>query len=248
MGGLSSRASLRYILWMPQRLSPKFVIVPRTHGNCGHLAGLVRALPKGRVLCLSYPKGVRWDLEGYRTWLQAQVRGLGEFILIAESFGSLPALALAAGRVSGLKGVVLLGGFVRNPHGWARTWMLNAPVPGFLLKAMAVALLLGPRATRSDRASLLASLDHADMDDMRSRLRVALGSDLRSNLKGIKAPVIAFFGRRDRVVPLASQQGSLPRSFVVKALDAHHALGMTHPLDVLLAVRSLGKHAKVAGR
>ena len=55
------------------------------------------------------------DIERYADFVEAQVVGLEEFVVVGDSFGAVVALAVAVRRPAGLQGLVLSGGFAANP-------------------------------------------------------------------------------------------------------------------------------------
>ena len=93
---------------------PVVVLLPGTHGNAEMFGPLREAFAGWPLKVLEYPVNTGWDLESYSEWLRLQVKGLGSYILIAESFGSLVAVRFASDRPKGLKYIVTLGGLLRR--------------------------------------------------------------------------------------------------------------------------------------
>ena len=55
------------------------------------------------------------DIDRYADFLAKQVEGLSDYVLVGDSFGAVISLALAIRQPTGLRGLVLSGGFAANP-------------------------------------------------------------------------------------------------------------------------------------
>ena len=92
---------------------PTVVCVPCFSGapwNLEVLTGL-DALP---TRTMRLPENIA-DVDGYSDFLAEQVRDLGSYVLVGDSFGAVISLALAIRQPKGLIGLVLSGGFAANP-------------------------------------------------------------------------------------------------------------------------------------
>ncbi len=66
------------------------------------------------IRALSLPEGLD-DLEAYADAVAAEVQDLDRYVLVGDSFGAAIALTLAVRQPAGLTGLVLSGGFARDP-------------------------------------------------------------------------------------------------------------------------------------
>jgi len=55
------------------------------------------------------------EVDRYADFLAEQVEGLSDYVLVGDSFGAVISLTLALRQPSGLRGLVLSGGFAANP-------------------------------------------------------------------------------------------------------------------------------------
>lgn len=71
------------------------------------------------------------DLEKLSDFILEQVKDLESYVLVGDSFGAVIAIALATRRPRGLQGLVLSGGFAKNPSTSPLLKMLAALAPLF---------------------------------------------------------------------------------------------------------------------
>lgn len=71
------------------------------------------------------------DLEKLSDFILEQVKDLDSYVLVGDSFGAVIAIALATRRPRGLQGLVLSGGFAKNPITSPILKMLAALAPIF---------------------------------------------------------------------------------------------------------------------
>src|ERR1700757_3097871 len=102
--------------------TPTLVTVPCFSGapwDERQLAPLQAAYP---VRTMRLPEAVD-NIDRYADFLAEQVKGLSDYVLVGDSFGAVISLALAIRQPSGLRGLVLSGGFAANP---LPAWKANA--------------------------------------------------------------------------------------------------------------------------
>lgn len=156
-----------------------------------------------------------------------------DFILLGESFSGPIAVALAAARPRGLRGLVLCSSFVRNPR--PALAPLGALARCLPVKAAPAWLrhhyLLGRHATPPLRAALAAALTQVDGAVLRARLRAVLEVDVSDALRAVAAPVLYLQGAEDRLVPpsAAGVIAALQPATRIAVLAAPHCLLQAAP-------------------
>ena len=98
---------------MTQNNSPAVVTVPCFSGAPWEL-GQLKPLSHRPLKTMRLPEGID-DIEAYADFVEQQVAGKDEYILVGDSFGAVVALAVATRQPKGLKALVLSGGFAANP-------------------------------------------------------------------------------------------------------------------------------------
>jgi pimeloyl-ACP methyl ester carboxylesterase len=128
------------------------------------------------------------------------------FLLLGESFSGPVAIALAAERPAGLRGLVLCGTFARNPRpglAWAG-FLLRLLPPLRLPPGMVRVLLLGRWATPSLMDLVRRLLPAVPKVTLRDRLRAVIAVDETARLGRITVPALALAAAHDRLVPPAA--------------------------------------------
>lgn len=130
------------------KTEPTLVMIPCFSGAPWQLKQLTY-LQSRPMRTLRLPDDVR-ELETLADFIADQVKDLESYVLVGDSYGAVASIAFATRQPEGLKGLVLSGGFARNP--------ITSP----LLKTMAalVAFFPGPfyrQGTLSFHAAQLAS-------------------------------------------------------------------------------------------
>jgi pimeloyl-ACP methyl ester carboxylesterase len=184
------------------------------------------------------------DIESYADFVETQVAGLDEFVLVGDSFGAVVALAVAARRPAGLRALVLSGGFAADP------------VESKLVKAKMAAARFLPgalyrQATLRFHAAALASPYDGEGDvpltrrDFRSlflantpwrsyvdRAKAAFSADYRERLGDIGVPTLILTPGHDVLIGEAAaavmRNGIADATEVVLARTGH-MFRFTHP-------------------
>ena len=96
---------------------PALVLLPGMDGTGALLAGFRRALdPAIRTVVVSYPPDQEIGYAGLEGSPRAQLPQDEPFVLLAESFSGPIAISIAASRPAGLRGLILVCSFARNPR------------------------------------------------------------------------------------------------------------------------------------
>jgi pimeloyl-ACP methyl ester carboxylesterase len=111
----------------------RLLLLPGMDGTGRLFAPLQAALPPWLpAVTVSYPPDQPLGYDGLLPLVEAAAAGLGEFVVVGESFSGPLALMLATQRPPGLRGLVLCASFVRFPlpvpqqwRGLVRPWMFR---------------------------------------------------------------------------------------------------------------------------
>jgi pimeloyl-[acyl-carrier protein] methyl ester esterase len=210
----------------------------------------ISALPPGvQPLVITYPPNKPM---GY-TDLEALTRERlpsRPFILLGESFSGVIAVALAAGAPSTLRGVVLVGAFVRSPipalRGF-RSVLGCLPIWRIPIR-IAATVLLGRSSSASARNRLAAAITAVAPATWRARLSAVLSVDAVEKLSRVRVPVLYLRGRSDRVVPRSAWyliKSGLPSARIVE-LDGPHFLLQAKPVECAAQVTAFAREAGFA--
>src|SRR2546421_570952 len=206
---------------------PTLVTVPCFSGAPWHLEELTPLA--GRPLrTMRLPENVD-DIEAYADFVEAQAADLDDYVLVGDSFGAVVSLAVAVRRPSGLRGLVLSGGFAADPvdSPWLRAKVGAARFrPGPLYRQVTLRFHAVSLASPHDRDGQvpLAKTDFrrlfVENTPWRSyvaRAKAAFSADYRSRLGQITVPTLIITPSPDQLIgaahlgrsPAASQ--GLPR-------------------------------------
>jgi hypothetical protein len=202
---------------------PPWVIVPGMHGDRS-LHGEFRELCGRRavVVSLAYPRTIRWSLDDYAVGCIAALgeRGIRSGWLVAESFGSQVAWAMAAASRPGagfeILGLVLAGGFVNYPYkrnlalgrrlfslcGEGDRYSVGARI---FMSGYGAYAWVRHRGSGPGRAAVAEFLHErriaGDVAAARRRLELIEGADFESVAREFRRPVWQMSGLWDPVVP-----------------------------------------------
>lgn len=185
--------------------------------------------------------------------VRAQLPKGRPYLLLGESFSGPVALALAAERPEGLRGVVLCGTFTRNPRpGLAWTAPLLRLLPPMRLPLGAVRfLLLGRWATDPLMDLVRRVLPAVPKATLRDRLLAVIAVDQTPLLDRIQVPVLALAAAHDRLVPPAALRHLRThlKGLDIVTLQAPHWILQARPEAAAQALRDfLGRIGSGAGR
>jgi pimeloyl-ACP methyl ester carboxylesterase len=193
------------------------------------------------------------DIETYADFTATQVDGLDDYVLVGDSFGAIVALALATRRPTGLRGLVLSGGFAANP---VTSPLVRAKIgaarflPGALYRHMTLrfhaASLASPHdnegqrpLTRADFRKLF--LENTPWRSYTARAHAAFSADYRDRLQRIEVPTLVITPSHDELIgPDAAQVmlDGIPEASEVVLERTGHMFRFTHPHTYAAAVES----------
>jgi pimeloyl-ACP methyl ester carboxylesterase len=205
------------------------VLLPGLDGTGALFSNFRRALdPLIGTSVVSYPPIQDIGYIGLEGISRSLLPHDGSFVLLAESFSGPIAIAIAATRPSGLRGLILVCSFARNPR------PLLAPLrhlARFLpIRAMPIGLLawptLGRFATAALRSELADALARVPPSVVRERLRAVLEVDVSAMLPRIDVPVLYLRASEDRLVPRSALAAFsiVPRICFVEVVGPHFLL------------------------
>lgn len=226
------------------RATLSLVLLPGLDGTGELFAPFLEAWPDEiATRVVTYPP----DRVVSRAELLARIRSTAaetpDHVLVAESFSGALAIEHAAARPPGLRGLVLVASFARNPlprgMRWAaycaRSWMLPWPPPDSWVRR----LLLGSGAPEARLMELRAALRSVERAVIADRIRQLARVDVIDPLLRIAVPVLYLAGRRDRLVgprglrPIVRARPEVP----IEVLDAPHLVLQTRPIEAVGAIR-----------
>ena len=210
----------------------------------------ISCLPPGaEVLIVAYPPDRPLGYEELAA-LAGERLPSRPFILLGESFSGPIAVALAAAAPAALRGVVLVGSFIRSPVAAPRGLRsLIAALPIWRVPIrIAAAVLLGRFSSRMARGQIASAIAAVAPATWRARLRAVLNVDVVEELASVRVPVLYLRGRSDRVVPRAAWsliKSALPSARLVE-LDGPHFLLQAKPVECAAQVTAFAREAGFA--
>ena len=183
------------------------VVLPGMDGTGMLLADFAAALkPELEPIVVSYPADRPYGYPELEAIAREALPQHGAFVMVAESFSGPIAVAIAASRPQGLRGLVLCCSFVRNPVPATRFLdrFLNL-LPMRLAMPMLDWLLLGRFSSEMLRTALRGALDAVSPVALRARLKAVLRVDARPELARVEVPVLYIRASEDRMIPLSAQ-------------------------------------------
>ncbi len=180
------------------------VLLPGMDGTGVLFSGFRRALdPAVRTVVVSYPPDQEIDYTGLEGIVRGQLPQDEPFVLLAELFSGPIGISIAASRPAGLRGLILVCSFSRNPRPLLTP--LRPLVRLLPIRSVPVALLawpaLGRFATPALRSELADALSRVSPSVVRRRLRAILDIDASALLPRIGVPVLHLRASEDRLVP-----------------------------------------------
>ncbi len=163
-----------------------------------------RALDPGiRSIVVSYPPDPDIGYTGLEDIARSLLPRSAPFALLAESFSGPVGISIAASRPAGLRGLILVGSFARNPRPLLAP--LRPLVPFLPIRSVPIGLLarpaLGRFGTPALRVQLADALSRVPSSAIRNRLRAVLDIDVSSLLPQVEVPALYLRASEDRLVP-----------------------------------------------
>jgi len=178
---------------------------------------------------LTTPLTTAWDLSDYVKWLNQQLEGYSDVILLGHSFGGQIAVRYTSLHPTQIKFLILLDAAgIRDQH------------PLIVIKRFifAIGAKIGKKFTKSTAARALLykiarERDYLEASPiMQQTMNAVLADEILQNLPTINCPTLVVWGEQDRVTPLrlAHQfMRHLPNATLRVIESARHSPQFTHP-------------------
>jgi pimeloyl-ACP methyl ester carboxylesterase len=192
---------------------PTLVYLPGLHGDWTLVGGFREALGgRVRFVEFTYPRSLSWSLEDYAAAVEEALTAANvrKGWLLGESFGSQVVWPLLARGKFQTQGIILAGGFVRHPLGWAvpLAQKFCASIPLNLLTSILFAYAKVARfrfrrspGTIAGIQEFIARRTELDRQAAVHRIRLVGQSDPCSVAREARVPVHALTGVLDPIVP-----------------------------------------------
>ncbi|MEZ0231493.1 MAG: alpha/beta fold hydrolase [Methylophilaceae bacterium] len=155
------------------------------------------------------------------------------YIIIGESFSGPIAISIAARNPPNLKGLILCGGFARNPV--PAFTKLSALIPFLPISFVPISLLapfiLGKFYTKQLKLSLALTLRRVKPEVIRARLNAVLTVDVISKLASIKVAFLYLRATKDNLVQASASKliSQYSPNLKVTEIEAPHLLLQVAP-------------------
>jgi pimeloyl-ACP methyl ester carboxylesterase len=183
------------------------------------------------------------EVDGYTDFLATQVEGLSDYVLVGDSFGAVISLSLALRKPTGLRGLVLSGGFAANP---LPRWKAIAArgsryAGGPLYRQVTLRIHARELASRFDHD---AEVPHSQNDyrqlfiqntprrSYSARVTSVISFDVRDQLSKVGVPTLLMTPADDRLVgPQAARElcQGLQNAREAVLPSTGHMFRFTHP-------------------
>lgn len=221
---------------------PTIVTIPCFSGAPWDLDAL-RPLSAWPMRTMRLPEGIA-DIEAYADHVIEQVADLDEYVLVGDSFGAVVALAAASRQPSGLRALVVSGGFAANPVSsrWGRAKIGAARfLPGPLYRQLTLRLHAASLASPFDQEGdvPLTTRDTAELFRQNTpwrsyvaRAKAAFSADYRGRLAAIDVPTLILTPEHDTLIgedAAAIMRRGIPDSVEHVLPRTGHMFRFTHP-------------------
>lgn len=183
---------------------------------------------------IAYPVDEALGYAGLKILVERSLPRDSDYFLLAESFSGPLALQIAAGRPTGLRGLILAATFASSPLAWLPRWS-HALARPWLFGGLGVGPRLGlglgqcPPAITPLLRDALASVAPAVLA---GRAREILACEARYDPEALReVPALVLAARRDRLIgrrQVDALQTLLPRA-QVEWIDAPHLILQAQP-------------------
>lgn len=226
-----------------RRARPILVLMPGMDGTADLFASLRAVLePDWRCQVIAYPTDAAVPQSALVEAARASLPS-DPFVLVAESFSGPIAVALAAERPSGLRGVVLCASFLRSPvRGWRRLVIPLVRLAMRTLRPPRLGVRLGLLDRGAPRAlvdAVMAAIRRVDRRVMVDRLDAVMRVDVTAQAARVEVPVLYIRATRDRLVgadALEVARGAFADLEAVH-LDGPHLILQRRPEEAADAIR-----------
>ncbi|HSJ21837.1 MAG TPA: alpha/beta hydrolase [Nocardioidaceae bacterium] len=200
---------------------------------------------------MALPDGID-DIEAYADYVTQQTADLDDYVLVGDSFGAVVGLAVAARQPSGLRALVLSGGFAANPV-TSRIGRMKIDaarfLPGPLYRQLTLRLhaaaLASPHDSEGDRP--LTQRDTAELfrhhtpwRSYTARAKAAFSADYRQRLADITVPTLILTPEHDTLI--GQDAAAILRRGIPDVVEhvlprTGHMFRFTHPVTYSRHVR-----------
>lgn len=217
---------------------PKLVLLPGMDGTGWLLENFAAALPASMR-----PQIVRYPPTGCTSYAEvdAFLRSAGiddePFVLLAESYSSVAAIALAAANPPNLKALVICVGFATppvrkllRPISSILTHVLFAlPRPTFVTKHWTA----GHDAPKELLAKLKRIRTTIPIETFAARIRAVLTCDVRRELAQVRVPILILHAREDQLIDMErlDEMRAIQPQAEVEIFPGSHMLLERHPRE-----------------
>ncbi len=214
---------------------PRLVLLPGMDGTGLLLEVFADALPpEMRPLIVRYPNQV-CSYREVGAFLRSAGLGSEPYVLLAESFSSVAAIAWAAAAPPNLKGLVIVVGFATPPvRRWLRpicsllTHVLPVlPRPAFVTRHWTSGTD-APEAVTERLKKIRVTVPAATFG---ARIRAVLTCDVRAELSKVSVPILFLRAEEDRLIDRAQleEMRQLQPRAAVEIFPGPHLLLERHP-------------------
>jgi pimeloyl-ACP methyl ester carboxylesterase len=220
---------------------PILVLLPGMDGTGLMFAPFVQALEGFEAVVVRYPVALT-SYADCVAFARTQLPVERPFLLLGESFSGPVAIALAAERPAGLRGLVLCGSFARNPRpdlAWLAPLLRLLPPMRLPLPLMR-RLLLGGRGTAALKALVDTMLPQVPVATLKQRLLAVGAVDHTALLGQVQVPMLILAAAQDRLVPRAATRWIRAHraQLDITTLQGPHWLLQTRPGACLQAIHA----------
>jgi pimeloyl-ACP methyl ester carboxylesterase len=211
----------------------RLVLLPGLDGT-GELFGpFMDALGGFPTQVIGYPSDRGMTYAEHESFARDKLPTEEDFVLLAESFSGPIGISIAAAAPPRLKGLILCGTFASNPLPvFGPFAKLIGAVPAFRIPpALLAPWLYAGRATPELRRAHAQAMSRVSPLALRARVAAILAVDYRSQLRGIKVPMLYLRARDDRLIPASAGRAiqELRPDCELIDIDAPHFLLQTAP-------------------
>ena len=240
-------------LLYPTVNAPRLLLLPGLDGTGDLFDPFVDALASDvSSTVLRYTSPPLSSYSDCRAAVLARLPSDGSYLLVGESFSGPIAIAIAAMRPPGLRGLVLVGSFVSSPRRMLR-WLRpcirflpthNAP------RWMTDFLLLGRSAAPELRKRVGDAMAQITPAVVRARLHEIALTDSSEDLRKIDVPILYLRASRDRLVPrsCADRIARLRPGTRIVDIEAPHLLLQCAPRECAQVIGDFARECCAGSR
>lgn len=213
----------------------QLILLPGLHGTEPLFQPLRQHLSESiPVDVVTYPVDKQLSYDDLLPFVRERLPQTEPYVLLGESFSGPLAIRLAAEHPPRLRGLILVGSFVRKPVRWIPAW-IGPFVPSFLFRGlpmwMAFRLLALGHSMPELRRLFRDALAGVRPPVLAGRLREVLRVDVADEFQAVNVPVLAIAGRFDRTVPAHNLEllRRLRPDLQVEMIDSDHRILQLEP-------------------